>query len=230
MTEKAAPAGDACYLEPGSGAPYALDRPRWRSDAGQPLMVTPLSGIGRGDIERGRRSLWRYAACLPVEVKEPISLGEGSTPLVKRRWHGVDLSFKLEYFAPSGSFKDRGASVMISILRQQGIGRVLEDSSGNGGAAIAAYAAAGGIGAKILVPASTQPGKTVQIRSYGAEAELVPGSRQDCADEAIRQAETTFYASHNWQAIFLEGIKTLAYELWEALGFQAPDNVIMPGA
>ena len=67
--------------------------------------------------------------------------------------------------------------------------RLLEDSSGNGGAAIAAYAAAGGIKAKILVPAYTQPGKTVQMRAYGAEVELIPGTRQDTADEAERQAE-----------------------------------------
>ncbi len=136
--------------------------------------------------------------------------------------------FKLEWFAPTGSFKDRGASVMISALRQQGVTRLIEDSSGNGGAAIAAYAAAAGIEAKILVPASTQPGKTVQMRAYGAEVELVPGSRQDTADEAERQAEGIFYASHNWQAFFLQGTKTLAYELWEDLGFRAPDNVLIP--
>ena len=117
---------------------------------------------------------------------------------------------------------------MISALRQQGVTRLLEDSSGNGGAAIAAYAAAAGIKAKILVPASTQPGKTVQMRAYGAEVELIPGSRQDTADEAERQAERIFYASHNWQAFFLQGTKTLAYELWEDLGFRAPDNVLIP--
>lgn len=67
-----------------------------------------------------------------------------------------------------------GASVMVSILRSQGVTRLLEDSSGNGGAAIAAYPAAGGIAAKILVPAHTPNDKTVQMRSYGAEVELIP--------------------------------------------------------
>ncbi|MBV9219682.1 MAG: pyridoxal-phosphate dependent enzyme, partial [Methylobacteriaceae bacterium] len=136
--------------------------------------------------------------------------------------------FKLEWFAPTGSFKDRGASVMISVLRQQGVTRVLEDSSGNGGAAIAAYAAAAGIRAKILVPASTQPAKTVQMRAYGAEVELVAGTRQDTAEAALRQASEIFYASHNWQAFFLQGTKTLAYELWEDLQFRAPDNILIP--
>jgi threonine synthase len=117
---------------------------------------------------------------------------------------------------------------MLSLLRAQGVTHVLEDSSGNGGAAVAAYAAAGGMRAKILVPASTSPAKTVQSRASGAEIELVPGSRQDCADEALRQAADIFYASHNWHPFFLHGTKTLAYELWEDLGFVAPDNVIVP--
>jgi threonine synthase len=191
-------------------------------------MITPLPGIRRGDIRSGTRSLWRYAASLPIPVANPVSMGEGCAPLVQRPWRGGRAHFKLEWFAPTGSFKDRGASVMVSVLRQQGVTRLLEDSSGNGGAAVAAYAAAGGIKAKILVPAATQPGKIVQMRAYGAEVELIPGARQDTADEAERQAERIFYASHNWQPFFLQGTKTLAYELWEDLGFRAPDNVLIP--
>jgi threonine synthase len=216
------------YSDPRTGRTYSLSEPRWRSDEGLPLMITPLPGIGRGDIQSGVRSLWRYTASFPVSVADPISMGEGCTPLLEHPWRGGRAHFKLEWFAPTGSFKDRGASVMISALRQQGVTRLLEDSSGNGGAAIAAYAAAGGIRAKILVPATTQPGKTVQIRAYGAEVELIPGNRQDTAEEAERQAERIFYASHNWQAFFLQGTKTLAYELWEDLGFRAPDNVLIP--
>lgn len=216
------------YVEPVSGRLYRIDEPRWRSEDGLPLMVTPLSGLGRDDIARDRRSIWRYAAALPIDVADPVTMGEGCTPLVERRWNGARAHFKLEWFSPTGSFKDRGASVMISALRQQGVTRLLEDSSGNGGAAIAAYAAAAGMRAKILVPAYTQPAKTVQMRAYGAEVELVPGSRQDASDEAIRQSGAIFYASHNWQAFFLQGTKTLAYELWEDLGFKAPDNVFIP--
>src|SRR5271165_7250968 len=216
------------YIDPRSGRTYPLSEPRWRSDDGLPLMITPLPGIGRGDIHSETRSLWRYAASFPIPVANPVSMGEGCTPLVEHPWRGGRAHFKLEWFAPTGSFKDRGASVMISVLRQQGVTRVLEDSSGNGGAAIAAYAAAGGIRAKVLVPAYTQPGKTVQMRAYGAEIELIPGARQDTAEAAERQAGTIFYASHNGQPFFLQGTKTLAYELWEDLGFKAPDNVIIP--
>jgi threonine synthase len=216
------------YLDPISGKKYPISEPRWRSDAGAPLMITALGGIGRKMIDTGQRSLWRYAAALPVEVPDPITMGEGLTPLVSRGWRGAPALFKLEWFSPTGSFKDRGASVMVSILRAQGVTRLLEDSSGNGGAAIAAYAAAGGLAAKILVPASTAQDKTVQARAYGAEIELIPGTRQDTSDAAARQAAEIFYAGHNWQPFFLQGTKTLAYELWEDLHFNAPDNVIIP--
>ena len=216
------------YVDSISGQKYPISAPRWRSDTGEPLMITALAGLGRNMIDTGVRSLWRYAAALPVEVPDPITMGEGLTPLVSRNWRGVPALFKLEWFSPTGSFKDRGASVMISILRGQGVTRLLEDSSGNGGAAIAAYAAAGGLAAKILAPASTPPDKTVQMRAYGAEIELIPGTRQDTSDAAMRQAAAIFYAGHNWQPLFLQGTKTLAYELWEDLGFNAPDNVIIP--
>jgi threonine synthase len=217
------------YLDPRTGRTFPLATPRWRSDDGNPLLLTPLPGLTRADVDRDTRSLWRYARAFPFGAEvAPITLGEGCTPLIERRLDGVRALLKLEWFAPTGSFKDRGASVMLSGLRAQGVTAVLEDSSGNGGAAIAAYAAAGGMRAKILVPASTSPAKTVQMKAHGAEIELVPGTRQDCADAALRQAERIFYASHNWHPFFLHGTKTLAYELWEDLGFRAPDNIIIP--
>ena len=106
---------------------------------------------------------------------------------------------------------------------------MVEDSSGNGGASVAGYGAAGGMKVKVIAPASTSLGKIAQIHAFGAEVQLVEGSREASQDEAIRQANNhMFYASHNWQAFFLQGTKTLAYELWEDLDFQAPDHVIVP--
>jgi threonine synthase len=220
------------YLDPRSGQTWPLEIPRWRGDDGQPLLLTDLPGIGRDAIDPAAPGLWRYAAALPFRPREPIAMGEGRTPLLARRLHDVDALLKCEWLMPTGSFKDRGAAVMLSLLREQGITAVLEDSSGNGGAAIATYAAAGGMRARILVPDSTSPAKTVQSRAAGAEIQLTPGSRQDCADEALRQGNDPhsgfFYASHNWHPFFLQGTKTLAYELWEDLGFQAPDAVVIP--
>jgi len=216
------------YLDPRSGRTWPLAEPRWCGDGIAPLLLTPRDGLSRDDIATGTRSIWRYAAAFPWMPKGPISMGEGCTPLVERALPGGTALLKCEWFMPTGSFKDRGASVMLSLLRDQGISRVLEDSSGNGGAAVSAYAAAGGMAATIFVPASTSPAKTVQSRAAGATIELIPGSRQDCADAALAKSAELFYASHNWQPFFLEGTKTLAYELWEDFGFAAPDNIIVP--
>ncbi|MGH7154445.1 MAG: pyridoxal-phosphate dependent enzyme [Acetobacteraceae bacterium] len=216
------------YLDPRTGQTFPLDGPRWCGPDHAPLLLTPLAGIGRSDIDGRVRSLWRYRAAMPMQIIDPITMGEGWTPLIRRNVHNVSVLLKCEWVMPTGSFKDRGASVMLSLLRAQGVDAVLEDSSGNGGAAVAAYAAAGGMHATIMTPASTSPAKTVQMRAHGARVDLVPGSRQQTADAAVRRSAEIFYASHNWHPFFLHGTKTLAYELWEQLGFRAPDNIVMP--
>ncbi|GAA2225732.1 pyridoxal-phosphate dependent enzyme [Streptomyces amakusaensis] len=217
----------ARYLDERSGTSYPLTDPlRWRADSGAPLSVSPLLGITRADVDTSRRSIWRYRAALPGDIREPVSLGEGCTPLVPGEWDGVPVSFKLEWFGPTGSFKDRGTSVMISFLAQQGVREVVEDSSGNGGSSVSAYCAAAGIRARILAPESTSPAKILQSRMYGAEVQLVPGDREATAAEALRQSAHTYYASHNWHPFFLQGTKTLAYEIWEDLGFRAPDQIV----
>ncbi|GAA4688943.1 pyridoxal-phosphate dependent enzyme [Pseudonocardia yuanmonensis] len=210
-----------------SGRRYPLDEPRWRGDDGSPLMVEPSPGLTRERVDPAVRSQWRYATALPLPL-EPVSLGEGTTPLVPYRVDDLDLDLKLEWFNPTASFKDRGSSVMVSLLRAQGVRAILEDSSGNGGSSVAAYAAAAGIVATILAPESTSPAKIQQSRAHGAVVDLVPGSRQATADEAVRRSAEVFYASHNWHPFFLQGTKLLAYELWEDLGFAAPDAVVLP--
>lgn len=216
------------YLDPASGETFPLDQPRWCGTGHAPLLLTPLPGITRAQIDTTTRSLWRYRAALPLACENPITMGEGCTPLVPRRLGGAEALLKCEWFMPTGSFKDRGASVMLSLLRQQGVTSVLEDSSGNGGAAVAAYAAAGGLASLIMAPESTSPAKTVAMRAYGAAVELIPGNRQATSDAAVARSASIFYASHNWQPFFLQGTKTLAYEIWEDLGFRVPDNVIVP--
>ena len=122
----------ATYIDPRNGQLYPLDVPRWCSDERTPLLVTPGAGISRDEIDGRTRSLWRYQAALPVRIARPITLGEGCTPLVEQAWGDLRPHFKLEWFNPTGSFKDRGSAVMLSFLRQIGIDAILEDSSGNG--------------------------------------------------------------------------------------------------
>lgn len=190
-------------------------------------MMSPLPGITPADIDQTERSLWRYGAAIPVDWEARVSLGEGVTPLITVEWKGRRIHFKLEWFSPTGSFKDRGTSVMVSHLRGLGITELLEDSSGNGGSSVSAYCAAAGISAKIIAPESTSYAKILQSRAYGAAVELMASTRDEVAAEAVRQSADIFYCSHNWHPLFLQGTKTIAYEMWESLGYRAPDNVVL---
>jgi threonine synthase len=142
----------------------------------------------------------------------------------------VRVWFKLESQMPTGSFKDRGTAVMLSHLVAVGVGAIHEDSSGNAGASTATYAAAAGLACTIYVPAAAPRGKIVQIAASGAAVRAIPGTRQEVSEAALAASERgdSFYASHNWQPFFIEGTKTLAYELWEQLGFRAPDAIVVP--
>ncbi len=209
---------------------YPVDTAIWRCPAtGQPVNLPPGPGLEPADVDKAEFSLWRYAKALRVPVAGRVSLGEGLTPLVRTDYGGGRPRIKCEHLAPSGSFKDRGMAVLVSYLKAQGVTEVMLDSSGNAAASLACYAAAAGLSARLLVPGYTSPAKVAQIRVYGAAVELVPGTRQDCAAAALKLAEDgLFYASHNWQPYFVEGTRTLAFEIWEQCGFAVPDNIVIP--
>jgi threonine synthase len=217
----------ALYRCPACRCEYQAALPRWRCDCGNPLDLAPGHGLRRAEIATGEASLWRYAAALALDARPALSLGEGWTPLVRRRWQGAQIFFKLESQMPTGSFKDRGTAVMLNHLIAAGVRAIHEDSSGNAGASLATYAAAAGISCRIYVPETAPPAKLVQIAAAGAELRPVGGTRQAVADAALAESDS-FYASHNWQPYFIEGTKTLAFELWEQLGFRAPDNILVP--
>jgi threonine synthase len=216
------------YVDHATGATYSLDTARWCADNGNYLNLGPAPGLRRDEIDVSRYSVWRYAKALLVNAADAVTMGEGWTPLVCGEWDGAPVAYKLEFMMPSGSFKDRGMTVMVSYLKSRGIDHVLEDSSGNAGASLSAYAAAAGMRCCILVPETASYPKIAQIAAYGADVVTIRGSRQDVAEAALRYAKQIFYASHNWQPFFVEGTKTLAYELWEQLGFRAPDNIVVP--
>ncbi|MCW5576412.1 MAG: threonine synthase [Burkholderiales bacterium] len=216
------------YIDSSNDAHYPVNVARWCGDSGAHLNLAAGKGMTRNAINQDLHSVWRYAQAIDVDADGAVSLGEGGTPLLGRAWNGVPVQFKLEFMMPTGSFKDRGMTVMVSYLKSRGIDHVLEDSSGNAGASLSAYAAAAGMRCRILVPETASYPKIAQIAACGADVVTVRGSRQDVADAALRMSGEIFYASHNWQPFFVEGTKTLAYELWEQLGFRAPDNVITP--
>ncbi|MHB8689195.1 MAG: pyridoxal-phosphate dependent enzyme [Candidatus Dormibacteraceae bacterium] len=150
------------------------------------------------------------------------------TPLVKTQLYGLTVHLKLDYLLPSGSYKDRGAAVLIANLRALGVERVIDDSSGNAGAAAAAYSAAAGIHCTIFTPAGNSPAKLAQIQAYGAHLVTVEGSRAAVAEATMDSARTTFYASHNRQPLYTAGVATLGFEIWEQLGYQSPATVVVP--
>jgi len=174
-------------------------------------------------------TLWRYREAIPILQDEHIlSMGEGFTPLEEMEFNGHRVLLKIDYLFPTGSYKDRGATVLVSKLRELGIRKVVEDSSGNAGSAIAAYCARAGIECEIYVPQSTSSGKLVQIQAYGATFKKVEGSREKTAEVAKEAASKIYYASHCWNPFFLHGTKTFAFEIWEQMGWKAPDALVLP--
>jgi threonine synthase len=181
-------------------------------------------------IDPAYSSVWRYRDPMGLaEIREPLSLGAGWTPLVDVPWGDMHTSFKLEYMAPSGSFKDRGTEVEANFLAAMGIRDVVEDSSGNAGASLAAYAARTGLHAAIYAPDSASPAKLAQIEVYGAELRRIPGPRSEATRAVLQAVEAgAVYASHAYNPAYLLGQQTFAWELWEQLGGDAPDVLVIP--
>jgi threonine synthase len=217
------------YRCPTCGTHYLLSDHPFRCDCGGYLNVDDSGMFGAQDLTGPPGSIWRYRKSfgLPENVA-PVSMGEGNTPILTLEIEGAKLHLKTDFQQPSGSFKDRGASVLVSALKHTGVREVVEDSSGNAGAALSAYAAAAGIGVTVYVPAYTQEGKVVQIEMYGAKVVRVPGKRQDANIEALRAAQECVYASHLWNPYFIRGLSSVAYEIWEQMGRNVPQAVIVP--
>ena len=193
----------------------------WHCDGGR-LRIRNLPAYGHTLRDTGTWGLWRYAAMLPAQ--RHMTLGAGGTPLVPVQLAGHSFLAKLEYCNPTGSFKDRGTELMVNHFLAQGVDAVVEDSSGNAGASLAAYAAAAGIHARIFAPADAPAAKLAHIRAYGADLVTVPGPRQAAADACLAAAQSTVYASHAWSPFFLAGQMTCAWEIYEQCG--APDAVL----
>jgi threonine synthase len=182
-------------------------------------------------VDLSQPGIWRYRHTFGLDGNiEPISLGEGNTPLVWVEWLGRRVALKCEYLNPSGSFKDRGSAVIAAWMRSRGAAETVEDSSGNAGASFAAYAARAGIKAHIYVPESASGPKRKQIETYGADLVPIPGSRSDVA-EAVRKAaeQGSAYASHANIPFNLPGYATAAYEIFEQIGQMAGAIVVPAG-
>ncbi|MFB9509001.1 threonine synthase [Streptomyces aurantiacus] len=171
-------------------------------------------------------SLWRYTECLPLSAPS-VSLGEGRTPLVSLT---EKVSAKLDFLMPTLSFKDRGAVLLAELALRLRPRRVVADSSGNAGTAVAAYCARARLSCTVYAPEGTSAKKLEQIGAHGARLEVVPGDREAAARAAREAAdeEGTFYASHVFNPYFLHGTKTYVHEVWEELGGRLPEVLVVP--
>ncbi|MEO0136252.1 MAG: threonine synthase [candidate division WOR-3 bacterium] len=201
----------------------------WQCHCGGILDLEITSLLPRRELSRRAISLWRYREMLPLkDDKNIISFNEGFTPLVEIPIEKKTVLFKMDFLFPTGSFKDRGASVLVSKIKELGIKKVLIDSSGNAGSAVSAYCAKAGIECTVLVPENTSEEKLNQIKAYGAKLYIVQGDRDETARVALKLSEKIYYASHYYNPYFLHGTKTFAYEIVEQLNWKAPDAIVLP--
>ena len=201
----------------------------WRCTCGGLLDLEFDPEFPISKIEDRIRTLWRYREAIPIESDENIvTLSEGFTPLLPVEIGGIPIQMKHDHLFLSGSFKDRGATVLLSRAKELGIRKVVEDSSGNAGCAISAYSAEAGIDCDVFVPDDVSPEKAAQIEVSGGNLHRIPGGRKATAEAALEAARVSYFASHCWNPYFFHGTKTFAFEICEQLGWQSPDVVILP--
>lgn len=212
-----------------NGYTYKPDNSLWLSKDNEPGLILRDFCFQRSDIKENFSGIWRYkkAFALPDSCNM-VGFGEGMSPICDMNIYGNQLKVKQEYVFPTGSYKDRGAALMLSAAKTFGISEVLEDSSGNAGCAVSAYAAAAGIRCSIYVPEKASEAKIRQMELYGAQVHKIAGNRQDAAAAALQQAGSTWFASHVYNPWFYEGTKTFAYEIWEQMGTQMPEEILFP--
>ena len=189
------------------------------------------------DTFSGREhNYWRYFELLPIESKSNIvSIGAGMTPLIKADNLGEKLGLKNLYIKndsvnPTFSFKDRPAGVAISKAKEFGLSAVGCASTGNLASATAAHAAKGGFPCHVFAPSNIEMAKITQALSYGANYIAVDGTYDDANRIAaqIGDSKGIGIVNINMRSHYVEGSKTLAYEVAEQLGWQVPDQLIVP--
>ena len=197
------------------------------------------------DLDRARRtltretlgtrekSLWRYREVLPLPGNvEPVSLGEGGTPLLRAQKFGDDIGLwiKDESINPTQSFKARGMAVAVSMAKHLGATKLAVPSAGNAGGALAAYATRAGLEAHIFMPRDTPRANIIECRELGAHLTLINGLITDCGAEIARRKtkEGWFDVSTLKEPYRVEGKKTLGYELAEQFSWELPDLILYP--
>lgn len=205
-------------------------------------LLEPHLDVGAVDVARdalSRRpftSMWRYGELLPIDPSAAVTLEEGATPLVGcprlAETLGVgSLAIKLEGANPTGTFKDRGQTLAMSVARAAGAADVALASAGNAGHAAAAYAARAGLDAHVFLPARAGFDQKALVNVHGADLTVVEGRLLDAGrvyTEALEDHPEWFPIGTNEMAFRRAGKKTMYYEIAEQRGWSAPDAVVYP--
>ena len=207
----------ACNVCPKDGGPLYV-----RYDLG-----ALKQSAAREDVAKGPTSMWRYAALLPDA--EPVTLGEGMTPLLPSRKY-PKLLIKDEGLNPTGSFKARGMAAAITMARHYGLKKLAAPSAGNAGGALAAYAATAGLDAYIFMPKDVPLANRLEVESSGAHLTLVDGLISDCGRMVAerKDVEGWFDVSTLKEPFRVEGKKTMGLEVAEQLGWRLPEAILYP--
>lgn len=208
---------------------------------GSPLLVLyhlkRIKRVLKKSALKGREArLWRYREFLPLRHdRNMVSLGEGFTPLIEAKalageFHLKRLWIKDEAQNPTGSFKDRGLSVAVSMAKELGIKMVAVPSAGNAGGSLAAFAARAGIEAHVFMPKDTPMANQIEVKQYGARLNLVDGLINDCGRLVAegKQSKGWFDLSTLKEPYRVEGKKTMAFEIAEQLGWRLPNVIVYP--
>src|SRR5438270_4481523 len=209
--------------------------------AGRPVVVRydlarVRAAVTPADIATRPPSLWRYRELLPLPLEvEPVTLGEGMTPLLDCPRLGARLGLsrlwvKDESQLPTGSFKSRGMTVAVSMARHFDLRRLAIPTAGNAGGALAAYAARAGLEAYVFMPEDTPRINQLEAYLAGARVFLVNGLITDCG-RIVREgteAMEWFDMSTLKEPYRLEGKKTMGLELAEQRGWRLPDVILYP--
>ena len=185
------------------------------------------------DLKKRPANLWRYAEVLPDDP--PVTLGEGMTALVAARRLGASVGLsglyvKDEGLNPTGSFKARGMTAAVTRAKQLNVKALAAPTAGNAGGALAAYAAAAGLPAVIVMPADTPGANVMECRAFGAKVVMINGLISDCGKYVAehKQQEGWYDVTTLKEPYRVEGKKTMGYELWEQFGGKLPDVILYP--
>jgi threonine synthase len=194
------------------------------------------ASVSREKIAAGPTTIWRYADLLPASAENPVNLGAGFTPLVRADRLAAELGLgelwiKNDTLNPTGSFKDRVVSVALTKARELGFKVAACASTGNLANSVAAHAARAGMESIVFIPSDLEQAKIITTAVYGGTLVAVEGSYDDvnrlCA-ELTSEHPSWAFVNVNVRTYYAEGSKTLAFEVAEQLGWQAPDHVVVP--